>query len=68
MSKYLFTYQNYQFFIPVTTNTLEGFFSYLKVRVGAHRGICTIRKQKLIALILLNFSSMFKKNMWKKLF
>jgi hypothetical protein len=68
MSEYLFTYQKHLFFIPVTTNTLEGFFSHLKVRVGAHRGICTIRKQKLIVLILLNSSSIFKKDMWKKLF
>ena len=68
MSKYLFTYQGYSFFVPVTTNTLEGFFSHLKVRVGAHRGICTIRKKKLVELILLNSSSIFKKGMCKKLF
>lgn len=68
MSEYLFTYQKYQFFIPATTNTLEGFFAHLKVRVGAHRGICTSRKKKLIELILLNSSNCFKKNMWKKLF
>jgi len=68
MSEYLFTYQEYKFFIPVTTNTLEGFFAHLKVRVGAHRGISIGRKKKMIELILLNSSNSFKKNMWKKLF
>jgi len=68
MSEFLFTYQKYYFFIPATTNTLEGFFAHLKVRVGAHRGISIPRKQKLIELILLNSCNSFKKNMWKKLF
>jgi len=68
MSEYLFTYQKYQFFIPVTTNTLEGFFTHLKVRVRAHRGISVFRMQKMIELILLNSSNRFKKDMWKRLF
>lgn len=68
MSPYLFTYNKYNFFIPKTTNTLEGHFAHLKVRVGAHRGICTKRKKKLIELILLNSSATFRKNMHKKLF
>lgn len=68
MSPYLFTYDKYDFFIPKTTNTLEGHFAHLKVRVGAHRGICTKRKKKLIELILLNSSSTYTKNMHKKLF
>jgi hypothetical protein len=68
MSFLLFTYQKYQFFIPKTTNTLEGFFTHLKIRIKAHRGISLKRKQKIIQLILLNSSSSFEKDMWKKLF
>lgn len=68
MSSLLFTYQKYTFFIPKTTNTLEGFFTHLKIRVKAHRGISLKRKQKVIELILLNSSSSFEKDMWKKLF
>lgn len=68
MSSLLFTYQKHKFFIPKTTNTLEGFFAHLKIRVKAHRGISLKRKQKIISLILLNSSSSFKKDVWKKLF
>lgn len=68
MSSLLFTYQNHSFFIPVTTNTLEGFFTHLKIRVKAHRGISLKRKQKMISLILLNSSSSYQKEMWQKLF
>lgn len=68
MSSHLFTYDKYDFFIPRTTNTLEGHFAHLKVRVGAHRGLCVKRKKKLIEFILLNSSSTYTKNMCKKLF
>ena len=68
MSPYLFTYDQYRFFIPRTTNTLEGHFAHLKIRVGVHRGICTIRKKKLIEMVLLNSSATYTKNMHKKLF
>jgi hypothetical protein len=68
MSSLLFAYQKHQFFIPKTTNTLEGFFTHLKIRVKAHRGISLKRKQKIIQLILLNSSSSFEKDMGKKLF
>lgn len=68
MSGFLFTYQRYSFFIPLTTNTLEGFFTHLKIRVKAHRGISLKKKQKVVNLILLNSSSSYRKDMWKKLF
>lgn len=68
MSEYLFTYHKHSFFIPTTTNTLEGFFSHLKNRVRAHRGLSLKRKKKLIAIILLNSSVTYEKDMHKKLF
>lgn len=68
MSQYLFTYHEYNFFIPVTTNTLEGFFSHLNVRVGVHRGLSVERKQKMIELIVLNSSTSYDKKICKKLF
>lgn len=68
MSPYLFTYQKVNFFVPQTTNTLEGFFGHLKVRVCVHRGISLQRKQKMISLILLNSSTQYLKDMHKKLF
>lgn len=63
MVSLLFTYQKHSFFIPKTTNTLEGFFAHLKIRVRVHRGISLKRKQKMIQLILLNSSSSFEKDM-----
>jgi hypothetical protein len=68
MSGYLFTYQRCNFFMPVTTNTLEGHFAHLKVRVGVHRGISLKRKQRIIYLVLLNSSASYEKDMHKKLF
>jgi hypothetical protein len=68
MSSLLFTYQKLNFFIPITTNTLEGHFAHLKVRVGVHRGISDKRKKKLIEIILLNSSASYEKNIHKKLF
>ena len=54
MSGYLFTYRQHDFFIPTTTNSLEGHFSHLKVRLRVHRGLSTERKKKVIECILLN--------------
>ena len=69
MSLYLFTYDKYDFFIPSELQIhLEGHFAHLKVRVGAHRGICAKRKKKIIELILLNSSATYTKDMHKKLF
>ncbi len=68
MSKYLFTYQQYDFFMPVTTNTLESHFGHVKVRVGVHRGLSLERKQKLIHLIVLNSTVSYTKNIHKIFF
>lgn len=69
MSSYLFTYQhNQQLKIPVTTNTLEGHFSHIKVRCGVHRGISIPRMKKLIATILLASSAQYKKDLEQELF
>jgi len=64
MSPFLFTYQNeHSITIPTTTNSLEGHFSHIKVRLKAHRGISEKRQQKMISAILLNSSVSFKENM-----
>lgn len=68
MLPYLFTYQKYTARIPRTTNTLEGFFRHLKIRVSVHMGLSTYRKQKLIAAILLYGSSRYNHGMEKVLF
>jgi len=68
MAPYLFTYQHHNFFIPTTTNTLEGHFRHLKVRMKAHTGISLPRKIKVISAILLNSSAPFKKEMHRRLF
>lgn len=69
MSHYLFTYQiRTDIYIPPTTNTLEGHFSHIKVRVGCHRSISTKRKQKIIHAILLASSAEYKKDLNEKLF
>ena len=50
---YLFTYQKYpELCIPNTTNSLDGFFSQLKKKVGAHGGLRKDRRFKMISAIL----------------
>ena len=68
MAPYLFTYQRTELFIPTTTNTLEGHFRHLRVRVNAHSGLSDQRKRKLIHAILLNSTTKYTKNMHKRLF
>jgi transcription elongation factor Elf1 len=43
-----------------TTNTLEGFFTHLKLKVAAHKGLSKDRKQKLISAMVLNNSTSSK--------
>ena len=51
---YLFTYQQYSKpHIPNTTNSLEGTFSQLQVKLQCHRGIRGERKKKLIRELLI---------------
>jgi hypothetical protein len=69
ISSYLFTYQTRKdIYIPPTTNTLEGHFSHIKVRVGCHRSISTKRKQKIIHALLLASSAEYKKDLNELLF
>ena len=69
MIPYLFTYQNEKtIFVPRTTNTLEGHFRHLKIRVNVHCGISVKRKKKLIEAILLNSTARYQKGMEKELF
>jgi hypothetical protein len=67
MSNYLFAYQVDKN-IPSTTNTLEGHFSHLKVRLSVHRGLSKAHKQKVIAGILINSTTSFKLGMEQYLF
>lgn len=49
----LFTYQKYpNLHLPNTTNTLDGMFSQIKNRVGAHRGLKRERRYRIITEIL----------------
>ena len=49
----LFTYQKYPALnIPNTTNTIDGYFSGLKKKVGAHQGLRKDRRYKLICELL----------------
>ena len=69
MIPYLFTYQNEKtIFVPRTTNTLEGHFRHIKVRVNVHCGISMNRKKKLIEAVLLNSSAVYQKGMETELF
>ena len=69
MSPYLFTYQTRaDTYIPPTTNTLEGHFSHIKVRVGCHRSISLQRKQKMIYAILLASSAEYVQGIERLLF
>lgn len=52
---YLFTYQKYpELNIPNTTNSLDGSFSQLKMKLGVHRGMREPLKRKMIEEILGN--------------
>lgn len=69
MSQYLFTYLNTtSISIPRTTNTVEGHWKNVEVRVNCHAGLSISRKMKLISLILLNSTVSYKVGMEKKLF
>lgn len=49
----LFTYQRHpELNLPNTTNTLDGMFSQIKNRVGAHRGLKRERRYRIISEIL----------------
>ncbi len=52
---YLFTYEQDKR-ISKTTNSIEGHFRHIGVRVSVHHGLSLQRKQKLITAILLNSS------------
>jgi transposase-like protein len=55
---YIFTYRKYpELKIPNTTNSLEGFFTHLKIKVKIHRGLSRERRKKIIVLMLLNSST-----------
>ncbi len=56
---YLFTYE-YDSRISKTSNSLEGHFHHINVRVSVHHGLSLKRKQKLITSILLNSSVTLK--------
>lgn len=50
---YLFTYQKYpELNIPNTTNSLDGFFSALKKKLGVHHGLRKDRRYKIISKLL----------------
>lgn len=52
---YLFTYLKYpELNIPNTTNSLDGSFSWLKQKVGIHRGMTKQNRAKIIEYILNN--------------
>ena len=57
---YLFTYE-YDSRISKTSNSLEGHFHHINVRVSVHHGLSLQRKQKLITAILLNSSVTLEK-------
>lgn len=50
---FLFTYQKYpKLNIPNTTNSLDGYFTWVKERVNVHRGLNQKRRNKVIREIL----------------
>lgn len=59
---YMFTYLKDKKHIPRTSNTLEGHWRHVKVRVSVHHGLSLKRKQKLLQTIILNSSVKLKKN------
>ena len=56
---YLFTYES-DSRISKTSNSIEGHFHHINVRVSVHHGLSLQRKQKLITAILLNSSVTLK--------
>lgn len=56
---YLFTYEQ-DIRISKTSNSIEGHFHHINVRVSVHHGLSLQRKQKLITAILLNSSVTLK--------
>jgi len=50
---YLFTYQNVKN-MPNTTNSIDGYFSYLKGAVSIHRGLKLHRKTKVIESLIVS--------------
>ena len=68
MIPFLFTYQHEKDnFIPRTTNTLEGHFRHIKIRVNVHCGLSSLRKKKVIETLILNSSATYEKGMEKSL-
>ena len=69
MRSYLFTYQQQPTFnIPHTTNSLEGFFAHLKIRIAVHRGVSKDRKKRIVEIVVYNSSVQYKKDMHKVIF
>lgn len=69
MLPYLFTYQTTPHLkIPRTTNTLEGHFRHLKVRIKVHAGLSKTRKMKLIEAVLFASTASYKKGVTELLF
>ena len=67
MSQYLFTYQKYpKLKIPTTTNTLEGFWKHVRIRVDVHHGLSLPRKQKLLNLIMLSSTTVWMEDVYKR--
>jgi len=67
MSEYLFTYQKYLHLkIPTTTNTLEGFWKHVRVRVDCHHGLSIPRKQQLLDLVMLSSTTEWTGGMEEK--
>ena len=62
---YLFTYEQDRR-ISKTSNSLEGHFRHIDIRVSVHHGLSLHRKQKLITAILLNSSVTLKKDQEKE--
>lgn len=54
---HLFTYLLDRKNIPKNTNSLEGHFKHLRIKLSVHHGLSLDRKQKLLTAILLNSSS-----------
>ena len=57
---HLFTFKS-DTHIPRTTNTLEGHFSMIKIKVATHHGLSLKRKQRIIEKMLLNSSASLEK-------
>ena len=53
LNPYLFTFKS-DTNTQRTTNSLEGFFTHLKIKIATHHGLSLERKQKLIASMILN--------------